>query len=42
LGRILFDGSSGTIKSSSWRDGDLSLQVGMFMDLDDGIIKLQK
>ena len=38
LGRIEFNGNSGVIKSSAWD----SFQAGMFLDLDDGILKLQK
>ena len=38
MGRIYFDGTSGTIKSSQWD----SEESGMFLDLDDGILKLQK
>lgn len=38
-GRIEFDGNTGVIKSANWKD--LS-QNGMFLDLDDGILKLQK
>ena len=38
LGRIEFNGNSGVIKSSAWD----SLQAGMFLDLDDGVLKLQK
>ena len=38
-GRIYFDGSSGIIKSSAWNE---SQQIGMFLDLDDGILKMQQ
>ena len=37
-GRIHFDGTNSTIKSELW-DSDKS---GLFMDLDDGVLKLQK
>lgn len=37
-GRIIFKGDSGVIKSQLW---DV-MQAGMFLDLDDGILKLQK
>ncbi len=39
-GRIIFKGDSGVIKSESWRDGEN--ETGMYLDLDDGILKLQK
>lgn len=37
-GRILLDGDKGTIQSALWP----SQEAGMFMDLDDAILKLQK
>lgn len=39
-GRIIFKGDSGVIKSESWQDG--KNETGMYLDLDDGILKLQK
>jgi hypothetical protein len=41
LGRILFNGNSGTITSSAWDLNDTSKSEGLFMDLDDGILKMQ-
>ena len=38
-GRIMFDGNSGVLKSASWTDTE---KTGMYLDLDDGILKLQK
>lgn len=38
-GRIIFDGNEGTLKSANWTDLKKS---GMFLDIDDGILKLQK
>lgn len=35
-GRIYFDGDKGTIKSASWDNS----KTGMFIDLDDGILKM--
>lgn len=37
-GRILFNGNTGQIKSQFWD----SLNAGMFLDMDNGILKLQK
>ena len=37
-GRILFDGNKGEIKSALW---DEDKKGGLYMDLDDGVIKLQ-
>ena len=37
-GRIYFNGNSSTITSSNWRG---TKAAGMFLDIDDGIIKLQ-
>ena len=38
-GRIIFDGNEGTLKSANWTDLKKS---GMYLDIDDGILKLQK
>ena len=38
-GRIEFDGNNGVIKSAAWRDDS---ETGMFIDLDAGILKIQK
>ena len=35
-GRIYFDGDKGTIKSANWNNSN----TGMFIDLDDGILKM--
>ena len=37
-GRIIFNGNTGQIKSQLWD----SLNAGMFLDMDNGILKLQK
>lgn len=37
-GRIIFDGNKSTIYSNNWKG---RLQSGMYLDIDDGIIKLQ-
>jgi len=36
-GRIYFDGNNSTIYSSEWKGNQ---QLGMFLDVDDGVIKL--
>lgn len=41
LGRILFDGNSGTITSSAWNINDSTKSEGLYMDLDNGILKMQ-
>lgn len=45
FGRIMFDGNSGVLKSAAWdtkdKDGT-TRNIGMFLDLDNGILKLQK
>lgn len=45
-GRIIFDGNSGVLKSAAWGAKDpqtgRSVETGMHLDLDDGILKLQK
>ena len=38
-GRIEIDGDNGTIRSAKWTNSN---QSGMFLDLDDGILKLQR
>ena len=37
-GRIYFDGNSGTLESARWK----ASEEGMFIDLDDGILRMQK
>jgi hypothetical protein len=39
-GRIILNGDTGVIKSETWREGEN--ETGLFLDLDDGILKLQK
>ena len=41
LGRILFDGNSGIITSSAWNLDAPAKSEGLFMDLDNGILKMQ-
>ena len=41
LGRILFDGNSGTITSRAWDLNNSAKSEGLYMDLDDGILKMQ-
>lgn len=41
LGRILFNGDSGTITSSAWDINDSVKSEGLYMDLDAGILKMQ-
>jgi hypothetical protein len=38
-GRIELDGNNGTLKSSLWTTEN---ETGMFLDLDDGVLKLQR
>lgn len=38
-GRIYFNGNSSQIYSSNWRGGQ---QLGMFLDIDDGVLKMNK